>query len=67
MAAQTRAEVQKDAIRMKRILSMLTSNWGLKLLALILAIAVYCSMRDSIRKERGAAPRLIEMGGGRAP
>ena len=38
---------------MKYFLSFFTSNWGLKILALILAIAVYYSMRDSIRAERG--------------
>ena len=33
---------------MKRIIEFFTGNWGLKLLAFILAIVVYCSMKDSL-------------------
>lgn len=34
---------------MKKILTIFTNNWPLKLLALALAITVYYSMKDSTR------------------
>ena len=39
-----KAEVQKPSI-FSRALSVLTYNWGLKLLALLLAILVYYSLK----------------------
>lgn len=40
---------------MKRLLHVFTRNWGLKLLALALALAVFYAVRGSIR-----APRSVE-------
>ncbi|MCQ2390391.1 MAG: hypothetical protein MJ240_03105 [Kiritimatiellae bacterium] len=34
---------------MKTLIAFFASNWGLKLLALVLAIAVYYSMKDTSR------------------
>ena len=34
---------------MKYLISFFTSNWGLKILALILALVVFYSMKDSSR------------------
>jgi YbbR domain-containing protein len=49
-----KAETQKPGI-FRRIAAVLTRNWSLKLLALILAIVVYCSLKtdnfDSARNE----------------
>ena len=41
-----KAEVQKPGI-FSRALSVLTYNWGLKLLALLLAILVYYSLKTA--------------------
>ena len=46
-----KAEVQKPSI-FSRALSVLTYNWGLKLLALLLAILVYYSLKT----ERAQVP-----------
>ena len=46
-----KAEVQKPGI-VSRALSVLTYNWGLKLLALLLAILVYYSLKT----ERAQVP-----------
>ena len=49
-----KAEVQKQGI-FSKALSVLTYNWGLKLLALLLAILVYYSLkteRNSLKTER---------------
>ena len=46
-----KAEVQKPSI-FSRALSLLTYNWGLKLLALLLAILVYYSLKT----ERAQVP-----------
>jgi hypothetical protein len=46
-----KAEVQKPGI-FSRALSVLTYNWGLKLLALLLAILVYYSLKT----ERAQVP-----------
>ena len=37
---------------MKAILNLFRRNWGLKLLALALALVIYYSMRDSMGKSR---------------
>ncbi len=34
---------------MKTLLAMFSDNWGLKILALVLAIVVYYSMKDDVR------------------
>ena len=34
---------------MKRLIDFFTSNWGLKILALILALVVFYSMKDTSR------------------
>ena len=36
---------------MKRLIAFFTSNWGLKILALALALVIYYSMRDSMAKD----------------
>ena len=36
---------------MKRLISFFSSNWGLKILALILAIAVFYSMKETSRAD----------------
>ena len=46
---------------MKAILNIFRHNWGLKLLALVLAIVVYYSMRDELKKSNGAqTPRFMK-------
>ena len=57
---------------MKRIIAFFTSNWGLKILALILALVAYCSMKESSHDGRGtnnpadnnASPTFILKGTG---
>ena len=38
---------------MKTLLAFFTSNWGLKILALILAIVVYYSLKETTTKGHG--------------
>lgn len=46
---------------MKTIINFFTSNFGLKILALILAIIVYYAVRDSLVSSRGSAePRIFK-------
>jgi hypothetical protein len=47
---------------MNTFISLFTRNWGLKLLALVLALVVYYSMRDSIRssQSRPTAPAFLK-------
>ena len=45
-----KAEVQKPGI-FSRALSVLTYNWGLKLLALVLAIIVYHTLKTGSSKD----------------
>ena len=44
---------------MKSIINFFTSNLGLKILALILAIIVYCAVRESLVGSRGSAEPQI--------
>ena len=45
---------------MKAFIDFFRRNWGLKLLALVLAIVVYYSMRDEIKKTGGVlAPQFM--------
>lgn len=37
---------------MKKLLAIFTSNWGLKILALVLAVVVYYSMKETTRSNR---------------
>ena len=45
---------------MKAVLDMFRRNWGLKLLALVLAVVVYYSMRDEMKNSAHAAPHLLK-------
>ena len=59
-----KAEVQKPSI-FSRALSVLTYNWGLKLLALLLAILVYYSLktdRTSLKADRTQVPIVTAAG-----
>ena len=51
-----KAEVQKPGI-FSRVLSVLTYNWGLKLLALLLAILVYYSLKTERAQVLGVNAR----------
>ena len=42
---------------MKRLIAFFTSNWGLKILALILAIAVFYSMKETSKDASHAKAR----------
>ena len=42
---------------MKRLIAFFTSNWGLKILALILAIAVFYSMKETSKDTSHANAR----------
>ncbi|MBR4652086.1 MAG: hypothetical protein IKO72_01885 [Kiritimatiellae bacterium] len=48
---------------MKGLLAFFTSNWGLKILALLLALIVYYSLKDSSRMARGPASPSFLKGG----
>ena len=52
---------------MKRMAKLVTGNFGLKLLALVLAIVVYFSMRDSLRAERQGKRPAAEIMKGAVP
>ena len=46
---------------MKSIISFFTSNFGLKILALVLAIIVYYAVRDSLVTARGnSEPQIFK-------
>ena len=46
---------------MRRIIAFFTSNWGLKILALLLAIAMYYSMKETSSGGRSkASPSLLK-------
>ena len=40
---------------MKRIIGFFTGNWGLKILALVLAIVVFYSMKDTTQSSESPA------------
>ena len=42
---------------MKRTLAFLTSDWGLKLLALVLAIILYHAVKNGVADRAVAAPK----------
>ncbi len=62
-----KAEVQKPGV-FSRALSVLTYNWGLKLLALLLAILVYYSLKTDRPQVPGTPardnPMPLTQGGG---
>ena len=54
-----KAETRKPGI-FRRITTVLTRNWSLKLLALILAIVVYCSLKtDNFESARNENDRKL--------
>lgn len=62
MVQGTHGEVRKEQRQVKVFLDIFRRNWGIKLIALILALVIYYSMRDSAGEARDSQNIFIMKG-----